>query len=250
MTVHLVGAGPGDPELVTVAGARLIAAADVILHDRLAEPLLALAAPNAEIINVGKAPGSAPVSQDQINALLVRYGASHDNVVRLKGGDPFVFARGAEEAEALRTAGIAYTVTPGISSALAAPAAGGVPVTSRGVTRTFTVLSGHEEPSSWPDGYAEALVALDGTIVVMMGAARMPGIAQRLLDAGADPSTPVAAIRAATTERQQVGRGTLGDLADALLASPTVFVIGQVAGLDLRDGSGHERESNVSSFAT
>lgn len=234
MTVHLVGAGPGDPDLVTVAGARLIASARVILHDRLAAPLLALADPSAELVDVGKAPGATPVSQDQINDLLVRYGRSHDPVVRLKGGDPFVFARGAEEIEALVEAGISYTVTPGISSSFAAPAAGGVPLTHRGVTRTFTVLSGHDDPATWPDGYAEALVALDGTIVVMMGAARLDAIARRLLDAGADPATPVAATRAATTPDQQVGRATLGDLDGVRFASPSVFVIGRVAGFDLR----------------
>ncbi len=234
MTVHLVGAGPGDPELITVRGAQLLAAADVILHDRLAEPLLALAAPHAEIVDVGKAPGSAPVSQDQINDLLVSYGRRHDTVVRLKGGDPYIFARGAEEVEALRTAGIDHTVVPGISSVLAAPAAAGAPLTCRGVTRTFTVLSGHEEPDAWAPGYAEALVALGGTIVVMMGAARMARIATHLIAAGARPDTPVAAAHSATTPDEVVARATLGDIDEALLASPSVFVIGEVAGIDLR----------------
>jgi uroporphyrin-III C-methyltransferase len=234
VTVHLVGAGPGDPELITVRGARLLAEADVILHDRLAAPLLALAAESATIIDVGKAPGAAPVSQGDINRLLVTHGRRHDTVVRLKGGDPYVFARGAEEVEAQRAAGVAYTVVPGISSVLAAPAAAGTPLTCRGVTRTFTVLSGHEEPDRWPSGYAEALVALGGTIVVMMGAARLARIAAHLIAAGADPDTPVAAAHSATTPDEAVARATLGDIEAALLASPSVFVIGKVAGIDLR----------------
>lgn len=234
MTVHLVGAGPGDPELITVRGAKLLAQADVILHDRLAEPLLALAGADARIIDVGKAPGSAPTSQSDINALLVEHGRRHDTVVRLKGGDPYIFARGAEEVEALRAAGLDYAVVPGISSVLAAPTAAGAPLTCRGVTRTFTVLSGHEEPDAWAPGYAEALVALGGTIVVMMGAARMARIAARLIAAGADPATPVAAAKSVTTPAEVIARATLGDVAPALLASPTVFVIGQVAAIDLR----------------
>ncbi len=234
MTVHLVGAGPGDPELITVRGARLLGEADVVLYDRLAEPLVFLAGPDSELVDVGKAPGDAPVSQAEINRLLVEHGRRHDTVVRLKGGDPYVFARGAEEVEALRAAGVDYTVVPGISSVLAAPSAAGVPLTSRGVTRTFTVLSGHTEPDSWPDGYAEALVALEGTIVVMMGAARMERIAETLLAAGAPPSTPVVAARSVTTPDEQIARATLGDLEGALLGSPSVFVIGAVAALDLR----------------
>lgn len=234
MTVHLVGAGPGDPELITVRGARLLAAADVILHDRLAEPLLALAGPAAEIVDVGKAPGAAPVSQDDINRLLVEHGRRHGCVVRLKGGDPFVFARGAEEIEALREADIDFAVVPGISAVLAGPTAAGVPLTSRGVTRTFTVLSGHEEPDAWAPGYAEALVRLGGTIVVMMGAAHLERIAAHLVAAGADPTTPVAATKSATTPDEVVARATLGELGPALLGSPAVFVIGEVAAIDLR----------------
>lgn len=234
MTVHLVGAGPGDPELITVRGARLIASADVILHDRLAAPLLALAGPKSQIVDVGKAPGAAPIPQARINEMLVEFGRSHDNVVRLKGGDPFVFARGAEEAEALWSANIDYTIVPGITSAIAAPAAGGVPVTCRGLTRTFTVLSGHEDPEKWSDSYVESLVALDGTIVVMMGAARMARIAARLIGAGADPATPVAAIHAATTPNQIAARATLGVIEPILFDSPCVFVIGAVAAIDLR----------------
>ncbi len=234
MTVYLVGAGPGDPELISVRGARLLGETSVILHDRLAEPLLTLANPNAQLVDVGKAPGSAPVTQDDINQLLIEVGHTHDHVVRLKGGDPYVFARGAEEVTALRAAGIDHVVVPGISSVLGAPSAAGIPLTVRGINRTFAVLSGHEDPEMWAPGYAESLVRLNGTIVVMMGAARMARIAALLIEAGADPSTPFAAIRSATTEQQIVARATLGNPHEALLASPSVFVIGDVADLDLR----------------
>lgn len=233
MTVHLVGAGPGDPDLITVRGAHLISSAEVILHDRLARPLLDFAARDAEIVDVGKAPGSAPVPQTRINDLLVSYGRTHSEVVRLKGGDPFVFARGAEEAEALRAAGIAFSVTPGISSALAAPGVLGSPLTHRGMNRTFIVLSGHEDPGAWAQGYAEALVAAAGTIVVLMGAARIERIAARLLEAGMAPDTPVAAVHAATTPQEKQRRSTLGHIDDARLPSPTVFLIGATAGIDL-----------------
>ncbi|MDA8341099.1 MAG: uroporphyrinogen-III C-methyltransferase [Actinomycetota bacterium] len=234
MTVHLVGAGPGDPELISVRGARLLAEADVVLFDRLARPLVALASPGAELVDVGKAPGAAPVPQEEINRLLVEHGRRRDCVVRLKGGDPLVFGRGGEEAEALIAAGIDVAIVPGISSVLAAPGAAGVPLTHRGVSRSFTVLAGHEDPDEWAPGTPEALVALGGTIVVLMGAARMSGIARRLVEAGMAPETPVAAVRAATTDAEEVRRCTLGTIGEGLLGSPSLFVVGDVAALDLR----------------
>ena len=142
MTVHLVGAGPGDPELLTVRAARLLADADVVVHDRLASLASALARPGAELIDVGKRPG-APYPQENINALLVQLGRQGLEVVRLKGGDPFVFGRGGEEALALAEAGITFTVVPGVTSAVSAPAAAGVPVTHRGISAAFTVVTGH-----------------------------------------------------------------------------------------------------------
>ncbi len=234
MTVYLVGAGPGDPELISVRGARLLGRADVVVYDRLARPLLELATSSAELVDVGKAPGSAPVPQSRINGLLVDYGRSHACVVRLKGGDPFVFARGAEEAEALLAAGVVFEVVPGISSALAAPAAAGVPLTLRGSVRSFTVLTGHEDPDGAPSGYWDALVALGGTIVVLMGAARIDRIAQRLLRAGLPPATPAVAIHAATTGSEKLHRSTLEAIGGEPVVSPVTFVIGPVAALDLR----------------
>ncbi len=239
MTVYLVGAGPGDPELISVRGARLLAGADAVLFDRLARPLLALASPDAVLIDVGKAPGVAPVPQDEINRLLVAHGRRHGCVVRLKGGDPLVFARGGEEAQALAAAGIEFAIVPGISSVLAAPSAAGVPLTHRGVAQSFTVLAGHLDPDEWASDVPEALVALGGTIVVLMGAAHMRRIAECLVGAGMAPDTPVAAVRAATTDVEEVRRCTLGTVGDALLPSPALFVVGEVAGIDLRWAAGH-----------
>lgn len=234
MTVYLVGAGPGDPELLSVRGARLLRSADVVLHDRRARALLGLAKAGAEVIDVGKAPGSAPVPQEEINRLLIEHGRRRRCVVRLKGGDPFVFARGAEEAMALKAAGIAFEIIPGINSVVAAPAAAGVPLTCRGVARSFMVLTGHEDPERWPSGYAEALASLPGTIVVVMatnhisriggshGSGRGPWVEARFDEAGS------------TTSAQVVRRATLATIESALLDPPSLFVIGDVAGVDLR----------------
>jgi uroporphyrin-III C-methyltransferase len=234
VTVYLVGAGPGDPELISVRGARLLGQADVVLHDRLARPLVCLAHADAEIVDVGKAPGAAPIPQAEINRLLVEHGNRQRCVVRLKGGDPFVFARGAEEVMALQDAGVDFAVVPGISSVLAAPAAAGVALTRRGLAPTFTVLAGHVEPAEWEPGYAEALVTLGGTVVVVMGTAHICRIAERLVEAGLGRETPIVAVRAATTEAQEVRRATLGTVAEAVLGSPAVFVIGAAAGVDQR----------------
>ena len=228
MTVHLVGAGPGDPELITVRGARLLSVADVVVHDRLAAPLLPLVRKGAEVIDVGKSPGSAPVPQDEINAILVEHGRRGRCVVRLKGGDPFVFARGAEEAEALATAGVPFEVVPGVTSALGAPAAAGIPLTARGTARSFTVLTGHEDPLSIPAHRWRAMADLAGTIVVLMGGARIAGIADRLVEAGLASRTPVAAIHAATTSAQNVYVSSLGEIGKTRHRSPVTFVIGDV----------------------
>ncbi|HSI31109.1 MAG TPA: uroporphyrinogen-III C-methyltransferase, partial [Miltoncostaeaceae bacterium] len=145
--VHLVGAGPGDPGLITAAGRDALERADVVVHDRLGtEGLLALCRPGAELLDAGKAPGRAAMTQDEINAALVAHGRRGRRVVRLKGGDPFVFGRGGEEAEALAAAGVPFEVVPGVTSAIAAPAAAGIPVTHRGLATSFTVVTGHEDP--------------------------------------------------------------------------------------------------------
>jgi uroporphyrin-III C-methyltransferase len=233
MTVHLVGAGPGDPDLLTVRAARLIANADVIVHDRLADPaIVQLAHPDAELIDVGKRPGR-PTPQENINALLVHLGREGREVVRLKGGDPFVFGRGGEEAQALLAAGVPFTVVPGISSALAAPAAAGIPVTHRGVSASFTVVTGHRESGGSSSIDWEALARVGDTIVVLMGVAERALIAARLIAGGLAADTPVAAVRWGTRPEQETLRTTLAELGDAAVEAPSTIVIGAVAALDV-----------------
>ena len=203
MTVYLVGAGPGDPELLTVRAARLVARADIIVHDRLADAaILSLARPDAELIDVGKRPG-APTPQENINALLVHLGSQGLEVVRLKGGDPYVFGRGGEEAEALLEAGVAYCVVPGISSSIAAPAAAGVPVTHRGVSPGFTVVTGHRESGGADEVNWEALAQTGTTLIVLMGVAHRRTIAERLMRGGLAADTPVCAVRWGTRPEQE-----------------------------------------------
>ncbi len=234
MTVHLIGAGPGDPGLLTVRGAEILARADVVVHDRLVSAeVLALAPEGCERIDVGKRPGGPGTTQDEINALLVERGRTHQTVVRLKGGDPYVFGRGGEEAEALRRAGVAYEVVPGVTSAVAAPAAAGIPVTHRDHSSGFTVVTAHLDPAH--DRYLdwEALARLGTTLVVMMGAARAASVAERLLDAGMSPDTPAAAVQRGTLTDQVVWRGRLADLGREPVAAPATLVIGSVAAEDL-----------------
>ena len=234
MTVYLVGAGPGDPGLLTRRGAEVLATAEVVVYDRLSvADLLDLAPGDAERISVGKAPGRVPVPQDEINALLVREGRAGRRVVRLKGGDPFVFARGGEEVAALQAAGVDVEVVPGISSALAAPASAGIPVTLRHSSTSFTVVTGHEDPGG--DGQVdwEAVARVGGTIVVLMGVGRIAGIVERLLAGGLPPDTPAAAVRWGTRPEQRTVRTTLAELPSADLAAPSTIVIGRVAALEL-----------------
>lgn len=232
MTVHLVGAGPGDAELLTVRAARLVAAADVIVHDRLADSsILELKRPGAECIDVGKRPG-APTPQEIINTLLVHLGSQGLEVVRLKGGDPFVFGRGGEEAEALAAAGVPYTVVPGVSSSIAAPAAAGVPVTHRGVSAGFTVVTGHRERGGADEVNWEALANVGTTIVVLMGVAHRASIARRLMLGGLAADTPVAAVRWGTRPEQHTTRTTLAALGEIDLEAPCTIVIGAVAAFD------------------
>src|SRR6266700_2568183 len=216
MTVYLVGAGPGDPGLLTVRGAELLARADVVVYDRLVDPsLLDLAPVDAERIYVGKAPGRTEIEQADINELLVEHGRGRA-VVRLKGGDPFVFGRGGEEAEALAAAGVPFEVVPGITSAIGAPAYAGIPVTHRGVSTHFTVVTGHEDPAKGAaDVDWEALARAGGTLVILMGAGRIDEIARRLVAAGRAPDTPVAAVRNGTRPDQHTTRTTLAAIADA-----------------------------------
>jgi uroporphyrin-III C-methyltransferase len=233
MTIHLVGAGPGDPDLLTVRAARLLAAADVVVHDALVgDGVLALVNPGAELIDVGKRPGRG-VPQELISALLVTLAESARTVVRLKGGDPFVFGRGGEEAAALLEAGVPFEVVPGVTSAVAAPAAAGVPVTHRGVSAAVTIVTGHRRHGE-PDIDWRALARVGGTIVVLMGVAQRGSIASELIAGGLAGDTPVAAIHSATTSDEVTMRCRLDELSGALVESPAVLVIGAVAAFDLR----------------
>ena len=235
--VHLVGAGPGDPGLLTVAGRRALEEAEVVVHDRLGtEELLPLCRPDAELIDAGKAPGRAALTQEQINAVLVERGAAGRRVVRLKGGDPFVFGRGGEEAQALTAADVPYVVVPGVTSAIAAPAYAGIPITHRGVATAFTVVTGHEDPDK-PSEQTDwaALAATGGTLSILMGMGRLGGIAEALIAGGRAPDEPAAAVQWGTTPRQRSVVATLSTLADRVreagLGSPAVVVVGPVAAL-------------------
>lgn len=235
MTVYLVGAGPGHPDLLTVRAARLLAIADVVVHDRLTTAALLDAIPARALrIDVGKATGSCPVPQDRINELLIEHGRPGRTVVRLKGGDPYVFGRGGEEAAALNAAGVPFEVVPGVSSAIAGPASAGIPVTLRSQALSFTVVTGHEDPESASSVRWEALATSGSTLVILMGVGRIRTIAERLMAGGLPASTPVAVIHWATTDDQEVVRTDLGTVSDQILAPPSTIVVGAVAGLDLR----------------
>ena len=233
--VALVGGGPGDPELITVRGRRLLAQADVVVADRLAPPeLLAELAPHVEMIDASKIPYGRSMAQDAINDVLVDRARAGKFVVRLKGGDPFVFARGQEEVIACAEAGIPVTVVPGVTSAIAVPALAGVPVTHRGVTHEFVVVSGHVAPGH-PESLVnwDALAALSGTIVLLMAVERIELFAKVLLDGGRAAETPVLVVQHGSTPAQRTLRTTLADAAEHIRADgirpPAIIVIGAVA---------------------
>src|SRR5438445_752408 len=229
--VYLVGAGPGDPGLITVKGLKLIQQADVVLYDRLIPTeLLAETRPDAECVDVGKLPTKHRLSQDEINRLLIKYAQQGKLVVRLKGGDPFVFGRGGEEALACYAAGIPFEVVPGVSSAIAAAGAAGIPLTHRGLSSSFAVVTGHEDSSKSATVEWERLAGAVDTLVVLMGVEALRAITRRLAAGGRDPSTPAAVIRRATTREQECVTGTLADIAAraAHLRPPAVIVVGEV----------------------
>jgi uroporphyrin-III C-methyltransferase len=233
MTVTLVGGGPGDPMLLTAAARDALGAAEVVVYDRpSAEALVALAPPGAERRCVGLAPGRAALSQDEVNALLVDLGRQGRAVVRLKSGDPFVASRGGEEAQALRAAGVEVAVVPGVSAALGAPAAAGIPLMVRQLSVTATIVDGNDDPEHGTPPDWELLAQLGGTLVILTGRGRIRRIAARLIAGGLAADTPIAAISAATRPEQRVLRGTLGAL-PAPLPPPVTFVVGAVAALDL-----------------
>ncbi len=247
MTVYLVGAGPGDPGLLTRRGAALLARADVVLHDRLVSPgVLDLVPPDAEVIDVGKDPGaraSGAARQDEIGRLLVEHGRRAAVVVRLKGGDPFLFGRGGEEVQTLDRAGIPWEVVPGVTSAFGVPAAAGIPVTQRGLASSVTVVTGRvgdRAASEAPDGPEwEILARAGGTLIILMGMANRAAIADALVRGGRSPETPVAVIARGTTPAQQVVRTTLAGLGAVDLGSPAVIVVGPVAALGERARGEH-----------
>jgi uroporphyrinogen III methyltransferase/synthase len=233
-TVYLVGAGPGDPGLVTVRGYDMLRRADVVLHDTLSPPeLLAACRPEAQLIDVGKVPGQRFNGQETIHALMIREARRGRTVVRLKGGDPFVFGRGLEELRACRRAGISCVVIPGISSALAIPAVVGVSVTHRGVSRSFAVITGRtKDRRELPDHDYTALAAMD-TVVLLMGRSNLKAITDALIAHGKHPETPAVAVAAGTTPQQQVVNATLATIAAeadrAALKHPVTTVIGETA---------------------
>jgi uroporphyrin-III C-methyltransferase len=234
--VYLVGAGPGDPELITVRGLRVLRQATVVLYDRLVHPQLLQEAPReAKQLYVGKEGGTHCVPQNQINQLLVTYAQRGETVVRLKGGDPFVFGRGGEEAEALVSAGIPFEIVPGVSSALAAPAYAGIPVTHRRFASSFAVITGHEENGrETTHDWAKLATAVD-TLIVLMGVSNLPSIVSELVYHGRSPQTPIALVRWGTFSEQEALVGTLDTIVEKVtlhpLPPPVVTVIGEVVTL-------------------
>ena len=236
--VYLVGAGPGDPELITVKGLRCLRAAEVIVYDRLVSPdLLEEASPHAERVFVGKASGYHTLPQEEINALLIALARLGRTVVRLKGGDPFLFGRGGEEAEALREASVAFEIVPGVSSALAVPAYAGIPLTHRDFAASVTIVTGHERLTDQSASSVnwEALARCKGTLVILMGLANLAKIAARMIAFGMPPGTPAAVIEQGTLPNQRTVTAPIEHIAAQVLAegirSPAIIVIGAVSAL-------------------
>ncbi|MGC8781112.1 MAG: uroporphyrinogen-III C-methyltransferase [Anaerolineae bacterium] len=236
--VYLVGAGPGDPELITVRGLKCLQRAEVVVYDRLANRALLDHAPaNAELIDVGKEADRHTLPQEEINRLLVAKGRAGKTVVRLKGGDPFVFGRGGEEALALAEAGVPFEVVPGVTSAIAAPAYAGIPVTHRGLAGSVTILTGHradaaaEAEAAWE---RLAAAATDGTLVFLMGVGNLPAIVAALRRGGRSADTPVALVASGACPEQQTVIGTLADIvarAAGVIRPPAVIIVGEVVAL-------------------
>ncbi|MFB9988353.1 uroporphyrinogen-III C-methyltransferase [Bacillus benzoevorans] len=234
--VFLVGAGPGDPELITVKGLRCIQKADVILYDRLVnKALLEYAKPDVELINCGKLPNYHMLQQETINQLLVRYAKRGRIVTRLKGGDPFVFGRGGEEAEACQKAGVAFEVIPGITAGIAAPAYAGIPVTHRDYSSSFTIITGHRKEGAEDNIKWEAIAKGIDTIAIYMGVKNLPYIRGKLLEHGKSPDIPVALIHWGTLGKQRTVIGKLKTIVETAereeITNPSMIVIGDVVHL-------------------
>ncbi len=257
-TVYLVGAGPGDPDLITRKGARLLRQADVVVYDRLIPfELLEEARSDAELINAGKQPTRHRLAQADINALLIERALRGKDVVRLKGGDPFIFGRGGEEALACREFGIPFEVVPGVSSAFAVPAYAGIPLTQRGISSAFTVIAGYEDPAKSVSGINyEAVANIGGAIVILMGVKNLPAITQQLIAQGLDANTPAAVIEWGATAHQRSYTGSVEQIAAIArrkgILPPAITVIGDVVRLreagvawfDLLPTEGIDREMN------
>ncbi len=233
MTVHLVGAGPGDPGLLTRAAIDALATAEAVVYDRPSlDEVVALAPPEAQRHLVGLSSGHKALPQNDVNELLIELGRAHDDVVRLKSGDPFVASRGGEEARALAAAGVEVRVTPGVSAALAAPAAAGIPLMLRELSVTVTIVDGNDDPAHGTPPDWESIAKVGGTLVILTGRGHIRRISARLIAGGLAPDTPIAAISAGSRPAQRVRRGTLAALPGPL-PPPVTFVVGDVAALDL-----------------
>jgi len=232
--VYIVGAGPGDPELLTLKALRLIKSADVILYDRLInQEILLFAKPDCELVYVGKEDGKHTIEQENINELLLKYAHTREVVVRLKGGDPFIFGRGGEEALFLAEHGIEFEVVPGVSSFYSVPAYAGIPITFRGISSSFAVITGHEDPRKEKSNIDwESLKGIN-TLIILMGVSRRKEIAKRLIEVGRDPKEPVAFIENGTTERQRVILTDLYELSTnpPEVSPPAIMVVGEVVRL-------------------
>ena len=232
--VHLVGAGPGDIELMTVKSLRLIKEADVIIYDRLANPLiLKEAKEGCEFVDVGKTDGKHPVPQNEINEIIYQSSLKYESVVRLKGGDPFVFGRGGEEALYLNERNVGFEIVPGITSAISVPAYAGIPVTQRGVVSSFRVITGHEAKGKAVSQIDWNSFNTDETLVFLMGLHNLGKIASNLINAGKDKDYPVAVISQGTTQNQKVVVGTLENIKEKAkdLPTPALIVVGDVVNL-------------------
>ncbi|RLL48508.1 uroporphyrinogen-III C-methyltransferase [Oceanobacillus piezotolerans] len=232
--VYLVGAGPGDPELITVKGVKAIEQSDVILYDRLVNPeLLNYAKDKAELIYCGKRPDQHTLTQETINALLCKFAHQGKVVTRLKGGDPFIFGRGGEEAEILKENGIPFEIVPGITSGSAAPAYAGIPLTHRDYSSSVSFVSGVSKTAESEEAYWKNLAQGSDTLCIYMGVKKLPDICERLIRHGRDSNTPVALIHWGTTDKQQTVTGTLANIVTRAHAfkNPSMIIIGEVVGL-------------------
>ena len=234
MTVYLVGAGPGDPGLLTVRAAELLRTAEVVLYDRLVSDSILDMARGARMVYVGRAVGDDAAHQDSTNDMMLKYGRECERVVRLKGGDPMVFGRGGEEARFLKSHGIKYEMVPGITSGLGSATYSGIPLTYRGLSSSVAFVTGHEDPTKGEEAVKwEGLARSVDTIVIMMGLSRIGVICEGLMRGGMDPQTPAAVIQNGTTPEHHMVCGVVSDIADLVrgMRPPANIIIGRVAGL-------------------